>query len=156
MRWVRLAMSYTTVIEEDVDTHCVDTLSIEITGSVSGVLGENGTEIECSYTRENVRSITRVGFMAFNRSRVAFDQIAAYLPDDISTLLPQGQYLKGRVTLTGITQSSTKAVMVFNKLMCIDDTFYKCSVAYTDSSLLSHTDTSGNMSIQVEGKAMVY
>ncbi|XP_063446592.1 uncharacterized protein LOC134726125 [Mytilus trossulus] len=132
------------------NTEDVNTLSIEIKGNVSGILGENGTEIECSYTRENVRSIIRVDFNAFNRSSVAFETIAAYLPEDISTLLPQGQYLKGRVTLTRITQSSTKAIMLFNKLMCIDGTLYKCKVTYTDDSLLSHTDTSGNMSIQVE------
>ncbi|CAG2201842.1 MALT1 [Mytilus edulis] len=128
----------------------VESVSVEVGGNLSGILGENGTAIECSYTRENVRAITRVDFKAFNRRTVTFEQIAGYVPDDISILLPQGQYLKGRVTLTRITQNSTKAVMLINKLMCIDDTFYKCSVTYNDDYLLSHMDTSGNISIQVK------
>ncbi|CAC5399303.1 unnamed protein product [Mytilus coruscus] len=78
-----------------------------------------------------------------------FETIATYNPDQTPNLTTNGQYLKGRVTLTPITQSSIKAVMTFNKLMCIDETFYKCQVVYQDSSG-THFPIANNISILVQ------
>lgn len=125
-------------------------LSVDIK-TVSGLLGENGTVIECSYTKENVIKIDYVRIMALKESQTTFAVIVVYVPNGMSSLTPEGQFLKGRVTLANIDQSSTKAVMIFNKLMCIDDTSYRCNVRYTDSSLDGKETTSNNMSIQVQG-----
>ncbi|VDI11395.1 Hypothetical predicted protein [Mytilus galloprovincialis] len=87
--------------------------------------------------------------MAFNKSSTTFEPIATYIQDKTPLLNTQGQYLKGRVTLTPITQSSAKAVMTFDKLMCIDDTFYQCSAYYLDTS--GHSVLySNNISISVQ------
>lgn len=129
------------------DTHA---LSVEVK-NVSGLLGENGTEIECSYSKENVFKIDVVYIVVFNRSSLQFQSIAEYFPNLNPTLTPPGQYLRGRVTLMGIAQSSMKVVLIFNKLMCIDETFYRCVVRFTDASLNRKEKTSSNMRISVQG-----
>ncbi|VDI38613.1 Hypothetical predicted protein [Mytilus galloprovincialis] len=124
----------------------VTTNSVVIEGSKGGLLGENGTEINCSYT---IPEILFVSFLAFNRSSEIFEIIATYRPDRTPQLNTQGQYLNGRVTLTPITQSSKKAVMTFNQLMCIDDTSYKCEVSYlTDGG--NKIPESNNITISVQ------
>ncbi|CAG2256933.1 unnamed protein product [Mytilus edulis] len=77
--------------------------------------------------------------MALNRSSITFETIAVYIPDRIPRLTLNGQYLKGRVTLTTITQSSMKAAMTFDQLMCIDDTSYKLPPSKPDSVSIVHT-----------------
>ncbi|CAC5406270.1 IGSF11 [Mytilus coruscus] len=115
---------------------------------MTGLNGGNGTEIECSYTKQNSMWISVVSFLAFNRSRNEFNEIAIYVPNYPSYITDNGQYLKGRITLMNITQSTTKAVLTFNKLMCIDDTLYQCIVNYRDSSGVKNI-VSNNKSISV-------
>lgn len=114
----------------------IDTRALyaEIKGNIKGLNGEKGTEIECSYTKQNVISIISVSFFALNKSSHKFNEIALYIPNSFPYLTDDGQYLKGRVTLVNITQSTTKAVMTFNKLMCIDDTLYYCKVIHFGST----------------------
>ncbi|CAC5420456.1 unnamed protein product [Mytilus coruscus] len=121
-------------------------MCVVIEGSTGGLLGENGTKIECLYTQKD---ISYVSFLAFNKSSITFETIATYRPDKPPLLNTQGQYLKGRVTLMPIKKLSAKAVMIFNKLMCIDDTFYRCEMIYFDSNgnLIL---VSNNMSISVQ------
>ncbi|CAC5408239.1 unnamed protein product [Mytilus coruscus] len=127
------------------------TLPVEIKGNVTGLNGGNGTEIECSYTKQNSILITVVSFLAFNRSSITSNEIAIYVPNSLSYLTDHGQYLKGRVTLMNITQSTTKAVMTFKKLMCIDDTLYQCRVNYISSSGVKNTiSNSTTISVQVQ------
>lgn len=128
----------------------VHTLSAEIKGKLTGINGGNGTEIECSYTKHNVKSTISISFIAFNKSNSKFNEIALYIPDDESYLTNNGQYLKGRVTLMNITQSTTKAVMTFNELMCIDDTLYQCKAIHLSSNG-AEIITSNNGSISVQG-----
>ncbi|CAC5406276.1 ALCAM [Mytilus coruscus] len=78
--------------------------------------------------------VTVVSFLAYNRSSNTYNEIAIYVPHSLSYLTDNGQYLKGRVTLMNITQSTKKAVITFKKLMCIDDTLYQCRVNYIASS----------------------
>ncbi|CAG2201836.1 unnamed protein product [Mytilus edulis] len=129
----------------------VNAISVEITGNRTGLLGYNGTDLKCSYTQENTLQVFTVSFMAFNKCSTTFEPIATYIQDKTPLLNTQGQYLKGRVTLTPITQSSAKAVMTFDKLMCIDDTFYQCSAYYLDTSGYSVL-YSNNISISVQGR----
>ncbi|CAC5388059.1 unnamed protein product [Mytilus coruscus] len=128
----------------------VNELAVRLPHNVTRLFGENGTQIECSYTKENVLRIDSVTFLAFNKSTTTFDSIAIYLPDIKSLITPQGQYLIGRVTLSNITQSSTMAVLIFNKLLCIDDTFYRCNVRFVDSGGVAREATSNNISISVQ------
>ncbi|CAC5406277.1 unnamed protein product [Mytilus coruscus] len=128
------------------DTHA---LSVELLQDVRGLYGENGTELECSYTKQNVILIISISFLAFNRSSIQFNEIAIYVPNSISYLTDDGQYLGERVTLMNITQSTTKAVMTFNKPMCIDETFYQCKVNYIASSGVKNI-VSNNSSISVQ------
>ncbi|XP_052072186.1 uncharacterized protein LOC127710399, partial [Mytilus californianus] len=99
---------------------------------------------------ENVLRIDFVSFLAFNKSIKTFDTITTYLPDIKALITPQGQYLKGRVTLSNITQSSKMAVMIFNKLLCIDDILYRCNVRFVDSGGVPRDVTSNNISISVQ------
>lgn len=127
----------------------VHTISVVIEGSEVGLIGENGTEIECSYPLGSYRQFS-VSFWAFNKSSQIFEQIATYIPDDTPLINTKGEYLKGRVTLTPITKLSTKAVMTFNQIMCIDDTSYQCQARYIDSNG-NQNPISNNTSISVEG-----
>lgn len=147
-------MNQTTINRSNIQTKYslvdVDAISVVISGNEEGIFGNNGTELECSHTLESISSLFYVSFMAFNRSSKLFDTIATYVSDHTPQLNTQGQYLKGRVTLTPITESSTKAVMTFNQLMCIDDTFYQCQVIYLDSNGIQDY-ISNNISISVQG-----
>ncbi|CAC5408243.1 ALCAM [Mytilus coruscus] len=128
----------------------VHTFHVEIKGNVARLNGGNGTEIECSYTKQNYILITVVSFLAFNRSSVTSNEIAIYVPNSLSYLTDNGQYLKGRVTLMNITQSTTKAVIKFNKLMCMDETLYQCRVNVISSSGVKNTiSNSTTISVQV-------
>lgn len=111
----------------------VNTISVEIEGSEVGLISDNGTIQECSYKGKTIIQILTVSLMAFNKSSGSFETIATYIPGHNTLLNTQGQYLNGRVTLTPITQSSTKAIMTINNLKCIDDTFYRCVLTYLDS-----------------------
>lgn len=90
--------------------------------------------------------------VVFNRGSLKFESIAEYFPNLNPSLTPTGQFLRGRVTLLNITQSSTKAVLIFNKHKCRDETFYRCVVRYIDSSLKRKEETSSNISISIQGK----
>lgn len=126
----------------------VHTISVVIEGNKAGLLGENGTEIECLFPQVDISSVS---FMAFNKSSITSDLIATYRPGRIPQLNPQGQYLKGRVTLTPISLQSTKAVLTFNQLMCIDDKSYQCNVNYFDSDDVRQDIISNNiLSISVQ------
>lgn len=126
-------------------------LSVKLLQNVSTLLGDNGTDIECSYTRENVLKIDSVIFMAFNRSIELFTPIATFIPDTVSLITPQGQYLKGRVALRNITQLSTKAVLIYVRIMCIDHTTYRCNVRYIDLGGEGQDATSNNIYVSVQG-----
>ncbi|CAG2199642.1 unnamed protein product [Mytilus edulis] len=41
-----------------------------------------------------------------------------------------GEYLRGRVTMTNITQESTEATTILNELKCTDQNQYRCKVTY--------------------------
>ncbi|CAC5367989.1 ALCAM [Mytilus coruscus] len=127
----------------------VNASTVKLSQNISRLLSENETEIECSYTVENILQIDSVSFLAFNDSSITFEQIVTYLPDTKSLITRRGQYLRGRVTLSDITKSSTKAAMVFNKLLCIDYTLYKCYVRYIDSGGVGREATSNNIRISV-------
>lgn len=129
----------------------VHTIVVAIKESKTGLPAENGTEIECLYKLEDNSHVLIVFIEAFNRSSSIFNQIATYRPEKISRFPPTGQYLKERVTLTNITKSSKKAVLTFSKLMCIDDTVYKCQVKYVDSMSSFINQPSNNISITVKG-----
>lgn len=129
----------------------VHTIVVAIKESKTGLPAENGTEIECLYKLEDNSDVFIVIIEAFNRSSSIFNQIATYRPEKISKIPQPGQYLKERVTLTNITKSSKKAVLTFSKLMCIDDTVYKCQVKYVDSMNSYKDQPSNNISITVKG-----
>ncbi|VDI18751.1 Hypothetical predicted protein, partial [Mytilus galloprovincialis] len=128
--------------------HGVHTI-VEIKENVTGIIGENGTQIKCEFTKEKIISTISVSFLAFNRSNIKFTDISTHIPNSISYLTDDGQYLKGRVTLMNITQSTTKVVLTFNKLMCIDDTFFQCKVSYFGSKGANYI-YSNNASISVQ------
>lgn len=124
--------------------------------NITGIYDKRGTVLECSYSKQNVISITSVSFLAFNRSSTRFSEIALYIPNSLSYLTDDGQYLTGRVTLMNITQAANKAVITFNKLMCIDDTFYKCKVIYFDfNGVISVISNETNMSVQGEFNSLL-
>ncbi|CAC5406275.1 unnamed protein product [Mytilus coruscus] len=146
----QLIEAYNILFELKPSVWKLHTMSVESTRNGTGLLNENDTKIECSYTQENVLKIDYVSFLVFNRSSISFEPIATFIPNLNSVFTPQGQYLKERVTLTNITTSSTKAVMIFNKLICVDATTYTCKVSNIASSCLPGKTTSNNISISVQ------
>ncbi|CAC5368208.1 unnamed protein product [Mytilus coruscus] len=112
-------------------------MTVVINKNISGVIGEGGTRIQCSYTKHNATKIFTIELKADNETVVTF------LLDDKPRLTTKGHYLEGRVTLMNISKVSTEAVMIFDKLTCNDQMNYSCSVVYLDQNSRTEESNSG-------------
>ncbi|XP_063399456.1 uncharacterized protein LOC134684110 isoform X2 [Mytilus trossulus] len=99
-------------------------ITVLINKNISGVIGEGGTRIQCSYIRQDATKIFTIELKANNET------VATFLPDEKPRLTTKGRYLEGRVTLMNISKVSTEAVMIFNNLTCNDQTNYSCSIVF--------------------------
>jgi hypothetical protein len=68
---------------------------------------------------------------ARNKTSEEYLQIATfYPPGGNSEVDLAGGYLTGRVSLTNPSDKSRKAMLTFNKIQCVDDNDYICSISY--------------------------
>jgi hypothetical protein len=51
-------------------------------------------------------------------------------PERMNQAVLTAEYLTGRVNLTSPTEESSKAILTFNKIQCVDDTDYICIISY--------------------------
>lgn len=105
-------------------------LTVKINENKTGIVGEYELEINCSFTKENVFSIFSIGLFGKEVTQLDFIPLVSFLPNYEARLTKTGEYLRGRVMLTNLTQKSTDIKMTFTKLECIDAKEYRCKVAY--------------------------
>ena len=52
------------------------------------------------------------------------------------------EYLTGLVSLTNPTDESSETILTFNKILCVDDTDYICSISYDTNGIIHKKNTS--------------
>ena len=86
---------------------------------------------------------------ARNKSSEEYLQIARfYLLESNRAYILIGEYLTGRVSLTSPSDDSSKAILTFNKIQCVDDTDYRCAISY-DRNGFSTTKYTSSSSIRL-------
>ena len=136
--FVLLVLLYINVIE----AYCVsslgsEALQIKINTNVTATIGDTNVELWCSYTKDVGENFFYIKMEARNKTSEETLQIATCYPPEFNREADMtGKYLTGRVSLTNPTNESRRAILTFNKIQCVDDTDYICSISY---------DTNGNV-----------
>lgn len=107
-------------------------VNISINQNITGIVCKNGTDLTCSFIKDNNQSFVNVAIIARNKNGIFLknEPVAIFPPNKVAILPPSGDYLSGRVTLTNITKVSTNATMTFHNLQCGDETDYMCTFNY--------------------------
>ena len=130
--FVLLVLLYINVIE----AYCVsslgsEALQIKINTNVTATIGDTNVELWCSYTKDVGEYINYIKMEGRNKSNEEYLQIARfYLLESNRAYILIGEYLTGRVSLTSPSDDSSKAILTFNKIQCVDDNDYICSILY--------------------------
>lgn len=125
-------------------------------GNITAVIDERGIEIKCLYTKENVKTIFTVGLFARSKTNHnEFFTIVTFFPDEATVINSSGEFLRGRVTMTNITQESTEATLIFKQIKCTDQNQYRCKVFYLKTNNDADSDMSLPKTINVTGKNIV-
>ncbi|CAC5417226.1 unnamed protein product [Mytilus coruscus] len=119
-------------------------IAVQITTIAFEVVEESDTQLKCSYTKGNAIMIFAVELKTDDET------IATFVPGDIPRLTTIGYYLTERVTLMNITEDSSEAVMIFDKLSCFNERNYSCSVIYLDVNSKTEIINSGFVSFVVK------
>lgn len=107
----------------------------------------------CSFDKENVTQFLNVEIIAKNKTNDILEEkhIAVFTSGNAARLHTSGQYLVGRVTLTNITKTSTKATLTFHILKCKDEMDYFCKFNSFDMDSAVVTEKSESTRIIVKG-----
>ena len=150
---VLLVLLYINVIGEYfVSSLGSEALQIKINTNVTATIGDTNVELWCSYIKDDVDYIYYIKMEARNKTSEEYFQIARFYPPernrepDLTVA-----YLTDRVSLTSPTDQSSKAILTFNKIQCVDDTDYICSILY-DTKGVGNTEYTSSTSITVRSK----
>jgi hypothetical protein len=114
-----------------------EALQIKINTNVTATIGDTNVKLWCSYIKDDGDYIHLINMEARDKtSEETFQIVTFYLPEHNREATLTGKYLTGRVSLTNPTNESRRAILTFNKIQCVDDTDYICSISY---------DTNGNV-----------
>ncbi|CAC5386265.1 CADM3 [Mytilus coruscus] len=109
-------------------------LAVNITSNqnIAGLIGKNDTHLTCSFTIYINQNFINVAIITRNKDGLfqTEEPVAIFPADKAAMLLPSGDYLSGRVTLTNITKVSTTATLRFDNLECEDEKDYICTFSY--------------------------
>ena len=148
--FVLLVLLYINVIEEYVVSSLgSEALQIKINTNVTATIGDTNVELWCSYIKDGGDHIFYMNMQARNKTSEEYFQIVAFYPPESKSELT-GEYLTGRVSLTNPTDESSKAILTFNKIQCVDDTDYICSITYRN--VIIHMKYTSSTSITVTSK----
>jgi hypothetical protein len=129
-----------------------EALQIKINTNVTATIGDTNVELWCSYIKDAGDYIYNIQMVARNKTSEEYIIIAKfYLPERSSDAVLIGKYLTGRVSLTNPTDESSKAILTFNKIQCVDDTDYICVISHEIDNIDTTTSTSSS-SITVTSK----
>jgi hypothetical protein len=127
-----------------------EALQIEINTNVTATIGDTNVELWCSYIKDDGEYIFYIKMEARNKTSEKYLQIAAFYPENSIESDLRGD-LTGRVSLTNPSDESSKAILTFNKIQCVDDTDYICSISYKTNDII-HTKYTNSTSITVTSK----
>jgi hypothetical protein len=106
-------------------------LQIKINTNVTATIGDSNVELWCSYIKDGGENLFYIQMEVKNKTSEGDLKIATfYPPGGNSEADLAGEYLTGRVSLTNPTDESRKAILTFNKIQCVDDNDYICSILY--------------------------
>jgi hypothetical protein len=151
--FVLLVLLYINVIEDYfVSSLGSEALQIKINTNVTATIGDTNVELWCSYIKDDKEKIFYIKIEARNKTSEEYLQIAAFYPSENNedAVLIEG-YLIGRVSLTNPTDESSKAILTFNKIQCVDDTDYIWSILY-DTNRIIQPEYTSSTSIIVTSK----
>ena len=151
--FVLLVLLHINVIEEYfVSSLGSEALQIKINTNVTATIGDTNVELRCSYIKYGGEHIFNIKMKARNKTSEEYLKIAIFYSAEynIEAVL-KGEYLAGRVSLTNPTDESNEAILTFNKVQCVDDTDYICSISY-DRDGDTHNKYTSSTSIIVTSK----
>jgi hypothetical protein len=129
-----------------------EALQIKIKTNVTATNGDTNVELWCSYIKDGKEKIIYIKIEARNKTSEEYLQIAAFYPSENNDdAVLTGEYLTGRASLTNPTNESSKAILTFNKIQCVDDTDYIWSILY-DTNRIIQPQYSSSTSITVTSK----
>ena len=83
---------------------------------------------------------------ARNQTSEEYVHIARFYPlESNSDAVLKVEYLTGRVSLTNPTDESSKAILTFNKIQCVDDNEYICGITYESNEVTHNKYTSSTL-----------
>lgn len=126
---------------------------ISINENRSGLIGSNGTTLECLYNKEEKDDVLTLYLLYKNTTSDIYEEIVVFRPRAEPQLTLTGQYLLERVHLQNDLVTSSRASMTFYKIQCIDDAAYKCRITYLDQFFQQYTVESEATTINVQGTA---
>ena len=108
-----------------------EALHIKINTNVTATIGDTNVELWCFYIKDDADYIYSIKMEARNKTSEEYLQIATFFPPEHNReAILTGEYLTGRVSLTNPTDESSKAILTFHKIQCVDDTDYLCSISF--------------------------
>ena len=151
--FVLLVLLHINVIEEYfVSSLGSEALQIEINTNITATIGDTNVELRCSYIKDGGEHIFNIKMKARNKASEEYLNIATFYPAESNRqAILTGKYLTGRVSLTNPTDESSEAILTFNKIQCVDDTDYICSISY-DRNGDTHNNYTSSTSIIVTSK----
>jgi hypothetical protein len=151
--FVFLVLLYINVIEEYfVSSPGSEALQIKINTNVTATIGDTNVELWCSYIKDDGDYIHFINMEARDKTSEKNIHLATfYPPERMNQAVLAAEYLTGRVNLTSPTEESSKAILTFNKIQCVDDTDYICIISY-DTNQKPPTTDSNSTSITVRSK----
>jgi hypothetical protein len=119
-----------------------EALQSNINTNVTATIGEPNVELWCSYIKDDGDYISDIYMKARNKSNEEYLQIAIFYPPEFNrNATLKGEYLTDRVSLTNPTDESSKAILTFNKIQCVDDTDYICGISYATNGTIRKKET---------------
>jgi hypothetical protein len=151
--FVLLVLLYINVIEAYfVSSLGSEALQININTNVTAAIGDTYVELWCLYIKDGGDYIYYITMEARNKTSEEYIQIARFYPPESNRKgVLKVEYLTGRVSLTNPTEESSKAILTFNKIQCVDDNEYICGISYESNEVIHNIYTS-SISITVTSK----
>ncbi|CAC5399957.1 unnamed protein product [Mytilus coruscus] len=123
---------------------------VKISESAAGLIGQNDTEIKCTFILEEGDIISSVSILAENLTNNQFQPIVASVKEHIAFLLPFGQILFENYT---VEKTEKELLLVFDDLRCKHERQYRCSLKVFPPQSVLTTELSSEimmMSAQVK------
>ena len=141
--FVLLVLLYINVIEAYfVSSLGSEALQIKIITNVTATIGDTNVKVWCSYTKDSEEYIYDIKMEARNKTSEEYVDLATFFPPERKKdAVVTGKYLSGRVNLTSPTEESSEVILTFNKIQCVDDTDYICSISYDTNGIIHKKQT---------------